>query len=182
MNNSTKITIYDNEGNCLLNDNVSSPFVGLQAGEAFWFGTDSNRTWAKVIKITYGLDTNTKCFVIEIIVEKTEKGITKLANPEANFIDHGEKEIPGEYGGTWSINNSDIILTTGVPRYGYVRRITLQVNSAIGPVTKTIQDLHCGEILEVKTKDRIVIGTLISASIGMSYYSIVRVTESKFLK
>ena len=182
MNNSIKITIYDNEGDCILNDEANSPFVGLQAGETFWFGTRDNRTWAKVIKITYGLDTSSKCFVIEIIVEKSQKGETKVANKKTKFVDHGEKRIVGKQGGTWSINNSDIIVTTGSPGSGCVERVTLQVNSSEGDILKTSKKLQCGEDFDVITKDRKIICTLISADWYDSTYSTVRITESKIIK
>jgi len=180
MNNFSKVIICDEEGNCLFNDSVTSPFAGLQAGETFWFGSGDDRTWAKVIKITYGLDTTSKCFVIELVIEKTQRGVTKTAYKETEFIDYGQKTIEGPNGGTWSINSGDIIITVGGPNAGRVERISIQVNSLEGVVARNFKDLSSGEFIEVETRERKVICTLISAT-SVYGQAIVNVTESRFI-
>ena len=182
MENFTKVTIYDTEGNCIFDDKLISPFVGLQTGETFWFGNDNSKRWGKVIKISYGIDTDLKCYVIEMVIENSNKRETKTANPEYNLIDHGEKKITGD-GGTWNINKGDIIVTVGTPGHNDLERMTLQANFHTGPMIVSKKDLELGDFIELTGTNRKVICTLIN-SMGSPYgtpYSIVRVTESKLI-
>jgi len=178
MDKAIKITIYDQDGNSLLADRVTSPFVGLQAGETFWFGDENNRTWAKVIKITYGLNTVEKCFVIDLVVESSETKETKKVPTQATTIDHGEKRIEGKGGGSWSINNSDILVMTGSPTADEIQIFTLQIKTPGGTEIKKETQVKAGEYIEIATPQRKV--TCILTNIECYDFSTVRVIETRY--
>lgn len=163
MTNSTKVIIYDNEGNVILNDSVSSPFVGLQTGETFWYGSGSNKTWAKVISISYGLDITLKSFVVEMVVERTQKKTTKTANPEFKVIDYGEIEMRGgaSSGSEWKNEKGDIKIVIRAIDITDVDDLILMVEGQNGPRIETKGNLYIGEFIICKAGNRSVKCTLL---------------------
>lgn len=183
MDYSTKIIIYDTDGNCIFDNKLMSPFVGINTGETFWYGTESEKKWGKIVKVTYGLDTTSQSFVIEMVVEDSQRKDTKELNPEfkvSEVVNHGDKRIKAEGGASWSINDGDIVVTAGRNNiFDKKVKFTLQINSEEGPQIKSLDNVKAGTYLEIKNKARKVVATLIS--VELDYYHF-RITEAKFSK
>lgn len=164
MNSATKVIIYDNEGNVILNDSVTSPFVGLQAGETFWYGSSNNKSWAKVISISYGLDTSLKCFIVEIVVEHAQKKMTKTAKPEFQTIDYGEFELRGgvSSGSEWKNKTGDIKVVIRSIGISDIDDFILVVEGANGPMIEKKGSMEIGEFVICKAGIRSVKCTLLS--------------------
>ncbi len=124
MKNTVKVYVFDTEGKRLYDDFLDSTILGLQEGAAFWFGTDKNRTWAKVSKLVYGLDTNSKSLVVEIILDidqNVNNGLLFVSKSDGSksissfikktkFIDYGEKDLKENKECMWVLNDGDIIV------------------------------------------------------------------------
>lgn len=163
MTNSTKVIIYDTEGNIILNDSVTSPFVGLQAGETFWFGSSNNKTWAKVISISYGIDTSLKYFVVEMVVEDTQKKNTKVAKHELKTIDHGNIVLGNDDDEKeWKSEDETITINIREIEYDDVENFVIIVEGKDGPEILEKDSLSIGEYVVCKSGAKSVKCTLIS--------------------
>lgn len=183
MEQSTQVIIYDTEGNIIFNEAVNSPVIGLQTGETFWYGTQENRQWGRIIKITYGLDTANKTLVMELVVEASAETATKTfkaSGKKPGLINHGKKEIEGRFGGSWSIEDGDILVTCGIHGIGStdgISKFTLQVQSPSGPKIESIDNATGGTYIEVETEERKVVATISHIDMGGTT---IFVTESVF--
>jgi len=85
---------------------------------------------------------------------------------KARFINHGQKEMSEE--STWEINQGDIIVTVGNMWNGgpsdNIKYLTIQVNSASGPILKTVEDTESGRTIRIESENRIVVCTVIKIS------------------
>ena len=161
MTNSTKVIIYDSEGNVILNDIVTSPFVGLQTGESFWFGSGSQRTWGKVTKLTYGLDTSSKQFVIEIIIEKSNKQPTKsLQKTSMTNIDTGEIIIT-ERIREWQSDDKKIKINCRKVEDAHMWDVILQVETPWGPVIADKSLMGLGDTIVAKNQNATITATFL---------------------
>ncbi len=174
-----QLSIFDKDGNLLWEGTVNSPVFGLQGGETFWFGTPDKRTWGKIVSISYGLKTDDQSFLVEIVVDLTERKPTKVVQTKRKLIDHGEKGVKSRYGGAISIRDGDILITVGnvPPGATSVDRLTLQVNSPTGLLTQTAEDVEVGSSIKVQDEFRVVTATLVHAYYDHSPSAVVRVTE-----
>src|SRR3989339_736388 len=128
-----QVSILDKAGKLLWEGAVSSPVFGLQGGATFWYGTSKNRTWVKIVNISYGLETNVGGFHVEIVVEASGCKPTKTRRQMTKLTNHGEKTVHGGGGGAIVIKEGDIIVTVGHIGILEVDRMTLQVDSQKGP-------------------------------------------------
>lgn len=155
MTNATKVIIYDTEGNVILNDSVTSPFVGLQAGETFWYGSSNNKTWAKVISISYGVDTSAKVFVIEMVVEPTQIKPTKK-HSFSKITDLGVVKITQD-NSTWvSVDKKICVGATGIDRNGLILNLSFTFTSGADFKVQRKEILNAGEETIIETNSEIV--------------------------
>ena len=172
------ICVLDQDGSLLWEGSSSAPFLGLQAGETFWFGSLENRTWSSILSISYGIDTDTGDFHVELIVQKAGPKPTKTFNKRRKLIDHGEKSVKDEAGGMISIDGGRLVVTVGkIFTTSSVRQLTIQLNTPYGPMINTETDVEVGSSVRVEDSERLVIATLTFASYSTPAGARVRITE-----
>lgn len=158
------VSIFDINGNSLWEGTVASPVLGLQGGETFWFGTPENRNWARVVSICYGLTTNNGGFLVEIVVELSDKKATRVYRNKIEQVSQEKHNVKGPGGGGFSIENRGIHVVVGKPENGSVKRLTLQLETPGGLVEKSAQNLEAGCSVEIEHEARIITATLLSAT------------------
>lgn len=172
------VFITDQEGTLLWEGASSAPFLGLQAGETFWFGSLQDRVWVSIISISYGLDTASGDLHVELIVQTSGPKPTKTALSNWKMIDHGEKKVKGARGGMISIDNGRIVVTVGKSNHdATVDQLTLQINTPHGPIIETQSMVQVGSAVRVEDTERIVIATLTWADTDPGGGAGVRTTE-----
>lgn len=172
MTNPTKVIIYDSEGNVIVNDSVTSPFVGLQAGEVFWFGSGNSKSWGKILTITYGLDLQAKTFVVEMVIESSKENVTKNYQEEFDFINHGEIEMRSNaYSSTeWKSNDSRVKITLSAINSTSVANFVGIIASKNGPIIERKAVLIVGDSFSIKTPEGQLKFTLTYANAGYHYH------------
>ncbi len=99
---------------------------------------------------------------------------------ETKFINHGRKEMAEE--STWEINDGDIIITVGNMWHGgptdQIKYLTIQVNSTVGPIIQTVEDIESGKTIKIESENRIVVCTVIKVSFS-ERSALLLVTENK---
>jgi hypothetical protein len=154
--------IFDQQGNILWQGDVQTSLAGLNGGETFWFGTPEDRTWTKIVSISYGLRTDSGDLLLEIVVDAAAKQPTKAR--KLKVLDHGEKLIRGEQGGAASVEGRGITVTVGKLGDGRVERMTVQCDTQNGPpLVKTETDFKTGSSLQAGDSWRVVTATLVHA-------------------
>lgn len=163
MEESSKVIIYDTEGNVILNDIVNSPFVGLQTGESFWYGPQNKRQWGKVVNISYGIDTDSKLFVIEMVIEESKIKHTKIGRNEVKSIDYGSITLEDDGGkNEWFSDDKTISIAISDIQDEIVNNFVLIVEDKEGPEIVNEEWLNIGDSIICETGKRSVKCTLVS--------------------
>jgi hypothetical protein len=85
---------------------------------------------------------------------------------DKKFINHGHKEMSEE--SSWEIDHGEIIVTVGNLGHGgpidQIKYLTIQVNSSVGPIIKTVEDIESGKTVTIQSENRIVVCTIIKVS------------------
>lgn len=158
------VFISDQEGTLLWEGESTAPFLGLQGGESFWFGTLEDRVWASVISITYGLDTRKGELYVEMIVQRTAPTTSRLARQNWTTVDHGDHRVGEGYGGMVSLEDGRLVVTVGASKLTKsVKSLTIQLNSPEGPAIKTETNVLVGSVVRLEVAECLVIVTLVTA-------------------
>jgi hypothetical protein len=169
------VFIANPEGTLLWEGASSAAFLGLQPGESFWFGSLQERVWVSIISISYGLDTATGDFHVELVVNETSPKPTKTVSSKRKDIDHGVIEC--RYNGMTSIDNGRLVVVIGYNFRGSLTIITIQANTAHGPLSKTETFFNLAQAIHAHAKGYEIIATLTSfESAGVK----LRITEHMF--
>jgi hypothetical protein len=141
------VFIANQEGTLLWEGASSAAFLGLQAGESFWFGSLQERVWVSIISISYGLDTATGDFHVEIVVNQASPKPAKTISPKRKDINHGNLNIAGGcQAGKISIDEGRLVVMireyNAHPGLKNFESVTIQLLTSDGRKSVTMRNVH----------------------------------------
>jgi hypothetical protein len=160
------VFIANQEGTLLWEGASSAAFLGLQAGESFWFGSLQERVWVSITSISYGLDTATGDFHVEIVVNEASPKAAKAIGPKRKDINHGDLKIAdGCNAGRISIDEGRLVVMVreyeAHPALKRFESVTIQLLTSDGMKSVTARTVHLMTPVSLKEVGHEVVVTLV---------------------